>query len=325
MRLYVRVASVLRQKRLIRMWQADHPAWISTFVMFPAIDRVIQSAIYVVVLSRVLQGISAVSMTVCLRLVSGLALAAGLSGVALADGRPGGGRPDKDWSLVIGGGGLLSPDYDGSDDYEVRALPYVSAKYSDWLSFSVPDGLKLTAINENGFRAGVLASYRFDRDEDDNVALRGLGDIDGTVELGGFAEYKFDALKLGLDVRQGLSDDTGLLATLSLRHESRIGPARISIGPQMTWGDDEYMQTYFGITPAQAAASTLGYAPYVAESGIRSYGLGFSAFTPVSDNWAITVIAGVSQITGDAADSPLVADEGSDTQYVVGVFAGYSF
>lgn len=307
------------------MWPADNRARIRDPGALSRIDRVIRHAIYLVVVQLRFSGISHVSVTARLRFGAAMVVAASLSGLALADGRPGGGGPDKGWSLVLGGGGLLSPDYDGSDDYEVRALPYVSAKYGDWLSFSVPEGLKLTVIHEDGFRAGVLAGYRFDRDADENTALRGWGDIDGTVELGAFAEYRFDALKLGLDVRQGLSDDTGLLATLSLRHESRIGPARISIGPQMTWGDDEYMQTYFGITPAQAAASTLGYAPYAADGGIRSYGLGLSAFTPVSDSWAITVIAGVSQITGDAADSPIVADEGSDTQYVVGVFAGYSF
>lgn len=255
-----------------------------------------------------------------------LTLSVALPATAFADGPPRGERPaEQGWSVVIGGGGLLSPDYEGSDDFEFRALPYISAKYDDWLSFSVPEGLKLTAINEGGFRAGVLAGYRFDRDEDDNDALDGWGDIDGTAELGAFAEYRMDAFKLAIDARQGLSDETGLQATLSLRHESRIGPSRLSFGPQVTWADDDYTQTYFGITPTQAAASTIGFAPYAAEGGIKSYGLGLSVFTPVTDSWAITAIASVSQLTGDAADSPIVADEGSETQYMVGVFAGYRF
>ena len=258
--------------------------------------------------------------------VVALTLSASLPAVAQADGPPRGERPaDTGWSVVVGGGGLFSPDYEGSDDFEFRALPYISAKYGDWLSFSVPEGLKLTAITEGGFRAGVLAGYRFDREEDDNVALGGWGDIDGTAELGAFAEYKIDQMKFALDVRQGLSDETGLQATLSARHESRIGPSRISVGPQVTWADDDYTQTYFGITAAQAAASTIGYAPYAADGGLKSYGLGLSVFTPVTDSWAITAIASVSQLTGDAADSPIVTDQGSETQYMFGVFAGYRF
>jgi outer membrane protein len=225
----------------------------------------------------------------------------------------------------VGGGGLLAPDYEGSDDYEFRALPYVRVQYADWLSFSVPEGLKLTLVSDGAFRAGVLAGYRFDREAGDNIALAGWGDVDGSAELGGFAEYRLDAIRLAVDVRQGLSDDTGLQATISARYETRMGPARISVGPQATWADDDATQTYFGITPTQAAASVLGYAPYAADGGFKSYGVGLSAVVPIGDNWSITAIASVSQLAGDAADSPIVAVEGSDTQYMAGLFAGYRF
>lgn len=291
------------------------------------IDRAIQNLTLCVAVMRWFSRGIKVLVPVRLRIaVVALSISMGLPAMVSADGPPRGERPpEKGWSLTLGGGGLLSPDYEGSDDFEFRALPYISAKYDDWLSFSVPEGLKLTAINEGGFRAGILAGYRFDRDEDDNDALDGWGDIDGTAELGAFAEYKIDSVKFAVDVRQGLSDETGLMATLSARHESRIGPSRISIGPQVTWADDEYMQTYFGITATQAGASTTGYSAYAAAGGVKSFGLGLSVFTPVTDSWAITAIASVNQLSGDAADSPIVTDEGSETQYMVGIFAGYRF
>ena len=240
-----------------------------------------------------------------------------------ADGKPN--TPPTGWSFVLGAGGLYAPDYEGSDDYEARGLPYVRVQYADWLSLSVPEGLKLSLVNADGFRAGVLAGYRFDRDASDNVALAGWGDIDGTAELGAFAEYKFDAIRLAVDLRQGLSDDTGLQATASARYETRVAGARVSIGPQVTWVDDNYSQTYFGITAAQAAASTLGYAPYESSGGVKSYGLGASAMVPLDDQWSLTAITSVNQLTGDAADSPIVAAEGADTQFTVGLFAGYRF
>lgn len=243
---------------------------------------------------------------------------------AFADGPPAGAK--EDWSVVIGGGGLYAPDYEGSDDYEFRALPYLRVQYQDWLSFSIPEGLKAAVVNEHGFKAGALAGYRFDRDADDNVALAGWGDVDGALELGAFAEYKIDAIKLSLDVRQGVSgDDTGLIATLGARYEARVAGAVVSFGPKVSWVDDDYAQTYFGITPAQAGASVLGYAPYAADGGIKDYGVGLTVVVPFGDAWSLTGLASVSQLTGDAADSPIVAAEGSEAQLTLGLFAGYRF
>jgi len=253
-------------------------------------------------------------------LVAGLVSASG----ALADGRSAGAK--KDWSVVGGGGGLYAPDYQGSDDYEFRALPYVRVEYQDWLTFSVPEGLKVAAVIEGGFRAGVLAGYRFDRDAGDNVALAGWGDVDGALELGAFAGYKFDAIRVSLDARQAISgNDTGLIATLSARYEARIAGTIVSFGPQVSWTDDDYTQAYFGITPAQAAASVLGYAPYAAEGGIKDYGAGVTVVVPLNDSWSLTGLASVSQLTGDAADSPIVAAQGSEIQVSIGLFAGYRF
>lgn len=249
----------------------------------------------------------------------------GLATAAAADGRPeGGARPD--WSVIIGGGGLYTPDYEGSDDYRFRALPYFRVQYQDWLSLSVPEGLKIAAINEDGFRAGAIVGYRFDRDAGDNVALRGWGDVDGALELGGFAEYKIEAIKLSLEARQGVSgDDAGLIATLGLRYETSVAGAVISVGPKVSWVDDDYAQTYFGITPAQSVASFLGYAPYAAEGGIKDYGIGMTAVVPLGGAWSLTGIASVSRLAGDAADSPIVAAQGSETQVTLGLFAGYRF
>lgn len=260
------------------------------------------------------------STTIALLTGTAVALAPG----AMADSRPTGAK--KDWTVIIGGGGLYAPDYQGSDDYELRALPYVRVEYQDWVSLSVPDGLKVTILNEGGFRAGVLAGYRFDRDAGDNIALAGWGDVDGALELGGFTDYKFDAIKLSLDARQAVSgDDSGMIASLSVRYEARIAGTIMSLGPKVSWVDDSYNQTYFGITPAQAAASVLGYAPYTADGGIKDFGIGLTVVVPLGDAWSLTGLASVSQLTGDAADSPIVAAQGSQTQVTLGLFAGYRF
>lgn len=234
--------------------------------------------------------------------------------------------PNEGWTFVAGGGGMIAPDYQGSDDYEVRALPFFSAKYDEWLTISVPEGVKASLINDDGFRAGLAAGYGFGRDEDENAALAGLGDIDPAVEIGAFAEYRIGPVVAGLDVRHDVAGaHDGTVAKLSARFMVPLGGVRFGIGPQVTWADDNYTQAYFGITPAQAAASALNYAPYAADGGIKDYGLTAMAMIPVADNWTVTAMAGVSQLTGDAADSPLVANQGSETQFNTGIFVGYKF
>ncbi|MCE9523666.1 MAG: MipA/OmpV family protein [Alphaproteobacteria bacterium] len=243
---------------------------------------------------------------------------------AIADERPE--AAQKNWSVIVGAGGLYAPDYEGSDDYELRVLPNVRIEYAGWLSASVPEGLKISLLNEDGFKAGVLAGYRFGRDDDDNLALAGWGDIDGALDLGAFAEYKFDAIRVALDVRHGVSDDNlGTVATLSARYALRVAGAMVSVGPQVRWADDDYTQTYFGISASQAAVSVLGYSPYSADGGIKDYGLGATVMVPLGGAWSVTGLVSVSRLTGDAADSPIVADQGSETQISAGAFVGYRF
>lgn len=256
---------------------------------------------------------------------TGLLLTAAAFFVSAAHaGKPAG--QDKDWSVTIGAGGLYSPDYEGSDDYEFRALPYLAVTYQDWLSLSVPEGLKIALLNDDGLKAGVLAGYRFDRDAGDNIALAGWGDVDGAIELGAFAEYRQGPFQIALDVRQDVSGaHEGAIAKLSARYSTRVGGALVSVGPQATWASDNYTQTYFGITPAQAASAALWYVPYQADGGIKDYGLSATVVVPLDDQWSVTGLVSVSQLTGDAADSPIVAMLGSETQFSAGVFVGYRF
>ena len=45
----------------------------------------------------------------------------------------------------------------------------------------------------------------------------------------------------------------------------------------------------------------------------------------LSDNWAITGQVGYARLLGDAADSPIVDDEGSANAFSAGIFVGYRF
>lgn len=109
----------------------------------------------------------------------------------------------KDWDVRLGAGAMFQPDYEGSDDYEVAPLPFLSVNYRDLVFLRGPM-LGANAFTWQGPRpndklqVGPLLRYQMGRDEGDNDALRGLGDIDAGAELGAFLTYRIGAWSTGV-------------------------------------------------------------------------------------------------------------------------------
>lgn len=235
-------------------------------------------------------------------------------------------RPAAAWSLNVGALAGLRPDYEGSNDYSFLGAPLLELRYGgDRFFVSTRDGIGATVLRFGGFTAGPLVRYRFGRDQDDNDALRGLGDVGGTVEAGGFLRFQEGGWVAVINAAQGINGGGHRGATVfaSLGYGGRLAPRWLfSLGPSVTWASDNYMQSFFGITPAQSARSV--YAPYNARAGIKDVGFGGTLTWRVTDQAALTAIAEVKELLGDAADSPLV-DRGSATQGIVGLTVAYRF
>lgn len=240
------------------------------------------------------------------------------------------------WSVTIGVAPILSPAWQGSRDMAFSIFPDLRVNYDDTLFASVPDGLGWNAVNENGWKAGPLAKIRFGRDEDDggspflvaggSDALRGLGDIGATAELGGFVEKRLGARRqwrLRAEVRRGFGGHEGVVADASLAYQLRQGRTIINVGPRLSAASGNFMQTYFGISSQQSERS--GLAPYRARGGLLSYGLGGSLVRPLDERSAVTVFTGVDRLGGQAARSPLVRERGRRTQFSIGLGYGYRF
>lgn len=267
-------------------------------------------------------------------LISSIAASA-FAGISAAQGQP----ANEDWALTVGTGALYSPSYEGDNDYSLSILPNVQLKYGDRFFASVQEGVGYNAINNDRLRAGPIARVRFSRDEsgDQTFAitggetddLRGLGDVDTSIELGGFVDYDLGSLKLGAELRQAVSGHDGLVADLGARWSgvsTMLGPPLIwSVGPRLRLTDDQYTSTYFGVTPAQAIAS--GLPEYEAGGGLYSYGAGATAILPLTRDgaWSAVFLAGYDRLAGDAADGPLVQLRGDEDQATFGVFISYTF
>lgn len=240
------------------------------------------------------------------------------------------------WHYTAGAGLLFAPTYMGDDEYQLSALPNIEIKYSNKFSASVQNGARYNFLQNENWSIGPAARYDFGRDEDGDSTfgitdgtddLRGLGDVDGTFEVGGFVEYRLRPLSAKLELFQGLGGHEGLIGKAGLSYGGRTTlagrPFIYSIGPEISYADENYHESYFNVNTAQAAAS--GLSTYDADSDVLSYNFGGTGIMPLTENIAAVFITRYGRLGNQSADSSLVEERGSANQFTAGAFINYSF
>lgn len=92
-------------------------------------------------------------------------------------------------------------------------------------------------------------------------------------------------------------------------------------GASITMATHHYLQTLYGVTPVQSAAS--GHPVYeIPHAGTSAAGVGFSATQFVTDHWLLNLDAALSQVRGSPAHSPLVE---ARTQRVLALSFNYNW
>jgi outer membrane protein len=235
------------------------------------------------------------------------------------------------WRVVLGAGVQSRPEYVGSDKDEVQALPVINIQYGRFFLGGVPGGgggmgggLGAHLFQNDTWDFGAIVTGDLDkpREEQDDARLRGMGDIDGTVRAGGFASYRLGWLTLSSSVLSDVGGkDQGTIASFDAEFAYRPTP-RLSFtaGPGLMWADDKYLQTYFGVNADQAARS--GYSQFAPESGAAIIRLNLGAQYELTKHWGVGARITASRLQGDAADSPIVADENQNSY---AVFVRYRF
>ncbi len=230
---------------------------------------------------------------------------------AMSDGRSG---------LRIGGSVGVAPKYEGSDEYRVIGFPLiipisgndgVGGVFRRYISFQGLDDVRIRLLQYSNFEAGPLFGYAFGRDQDDGDRLAGLGDVDGGVIVGGFARVKWQIYFLDASYHNKVTgDDSGGQVRISAGFQSMVGQGiRVHGRIGASIADDDYMDSYFSVTPLQAARSVAGLAQYDADSGFKDAFAEIGARVELSPTWAISPTIRYSHLLGDAADSPVVETE----------------
>jgi outer membrane scaffolding protein for murein synthesis (MipA/OmpV family) len=216
------------------------------------------------------------------------------------------------------------------DDYEIKGLPIVGINYRDIVVLRGAS-LMIDVVQLSGtgladqLSFGPLLKFDPGREADDNPILRNLDDIDEGALAGLFVGYELGPVELELTVAQdATSRHEGLIAEIQASYGFMLAERlRAQLEVSGSWSNDDYTQAYFGITRAQALAS--GLREYTAEAGVKDAGASISLHYLMSEHWRVTGRLGYRRLLGDAADSPLVEDEGSQNQGSAALFVSYQF
>jgi outer membrane scaffolding protein for murein synthesis (MipA/OmpV family) len=237
-------------------------------------------------------------------------------------------QPDlPKWRTVLGVAAELQPVYDGSRAYRVKGGPVINIHYRDIAYISTGDGIGYNFLRGDHYEVGLGLTYDFGRKErDDLTNLKGVGDISGApvAKLHGtwVLSRKFPLI-LRVDARQFMGGAQGTVGDASVYLPLPGSSKRFVMfaGPSITLATTHYLQTLYGVTPAQSAAS--GHPVYnIPHAGTSAAGVGFSATKFITDHWLLNVDAAISQIRGSPAHSPLVQ---THTQRVLAISMDYHF
>lgn len=215
----------------------------------------------------------------------------------------------------IGLGVANVPTYEGSPNRRTLAGPDLTLSYRsrEWgtVEFN-PRGLTWNAVDAGRLRFALVAQFdpgRKDRDTSTlnptpgDKRLAGMGNVQVSTEAGVGIGYG----PVMLVARQSLSERgaKGAQADLSVEMpwsvSDRLG---LRFALSATWADRESMQTYFGVTAAQAQATS--FAVYTPRAGCRKVEASVGAEYAMAANWTVQANVGVSQLGDGAAASPLV-------------------
>ncbi|NNM75547.1 MipA/OmpV family protein [Sphingomonas sp. ID1715] len=225
----------------------------------------------------------------------------------------------------VGVGAQLTPSYPGADEVSVGPFGDLSiARVGRTFTFEAPDeSFGFSLLGRDGFGIGPAVSLQGSR-KDKDVGVP-IGKVKTTVEAGGFVQYQYrENWRLRAELRKGLGGHDGLIGDVSADFIMRDGDRYVfSIGPRVTITDKDYQRAYFGVTPAQSAAT--GLTSYSPGGGVQSVGGTAGLVYQFSDKWGAFGYARYDRLVGDAADSPLVRRYGSRDQFSGGLALTYTF
>ena len=233
-------------------------------------------------------------------------------------------RSARKWDASIGAVASFAPEYAGADRNRLRVAPGFYLRWgrvsfatrSGFVSRSADPGarggMRIDLSPSERWRIGLGLRYDFGRQESSSDALRGLGDVPSTLRVRLGTSYRLDD---GWSIGGSMTVDAfgrggGNQGDISVGKAWALTPGTsVAAGLALGFAGDRYMQSYFGVTPVQAART--GYPVFEPSSGLRDISANVTARTELGHPWALFYGASASRLLGPAASSPLTRQPNS--------------
>ena len=224
-------------------------------------------------------------------------------------------EPAYGFSGRIGLSVATVPTYEGSPNRRTLAGPDLTLNYRsrDWGTVEFGQrGLIWNAVEVGRFRFALVAQFDPGRKDKDTSTLNptpgdkrlaGMGNVQASTEAGVGIGYG----PVMLVARQSLSErgPKGAQADLTIEFPWSLSDRlslRFALGA--TWANRDYLQTTFGVTAAQAQATS--FSVYTPKSGCRKVDASVGAEYAIAPRWKLQANVSFTQLGDVAAASPLV-------------------
>ncbi len=227
-------------------------------------------------------------------------------------------------SLTLGAAAIVKPKYEGSNEHEVIPIPIITPKFGETpgadstltqvrkrVNFRGLDDIRVRLLGGERLQVGAVTGYITKRDQEDGDLLRGMGNIDGGMVLGAYSAFSLGAITFDAAILEKVTgDDAGPEYRFGVETNRQVGE-RVKLGIRFgtTLASQDYMQTYFGVTPAQSRSSLAGLPAYSPDAGVKDVFVAVGASVDLSDRWLLKAGARYGRLLGEAADSPVIETE----------------
>ncbi|MDO5102667.1 MAG: MipA/OmpV family protein [Lautropia sp.] len=221
----------------------------------------------------------------------------------------------------MGLGASYGAAYLGSNDYTFSPRPILALQYGPFF-LDPARGLGVEYANDIGFYAGT--SIQLDQGRKDEDDLSGMGRIRSSWVLDlaiSQALAEWVVVDAGLSFRVAGQEDRGKQYRLGLTFiPYQTDSDVVTFGLTAEMGDKDYNQTYFGVTPEQAARTR--FSAFSPSSGVHAQTLQVGWSHVLSKNWSLDAGADVTRLGSKVKNSPIVFD---DTNYSISAGISYVF
>ncbi len=215
---------------------------------------------------------------------------------------------------TVGLGYIAGTQYQGSNERRNMVLPLLDYQWTSGWFAGTSNGLGYDFAKRDDLQYGLRLTADLGRKQSRSEVLRGMGDVDIKPQVGAFLNY-FPSREFFLtsSLRYGSGNDgRGLVIDLGAGHATQLATQwRLTLGAAVSLANADYMQAYFGVTPAQAAGSS--HAVYSAGAGLREAKVNGSLTYFVSQRLSFTTALSIGTLLGDAKNSPLTRQASTPT------------